>query len=202
MSAPSKIFAFVLLMMIGAPLSSPAAGEEPKMKTVTIDKFFDGQLQPLPLRLSIPANYVHAKGMDVEETYSYWMPPSEVKAAAASGDLPVKTGYIYGKISMSMAWLPDKKKFSGEAGYKESLKEDGITLISERHRDANGYPVWASIASAKSEDGKSIKRLYMAYLATKIETNCIYIAYMPPAKLPEAESDKIWNSIIDSIGKK
>lgn len=42
------------------------------MKTVSIDEFFAGQLQPLPLKLDVPKKYVHAEGLEVDDGYSYW----------------------------------------------------------------------------------------------------------------------------------
>jgi hypothetical protein len=72
---------------------------EVEMKTVHVDKFFAGQLQPLPLKWKIPKAYVYAEGLDVDETYSYWMQPNEIKAAISNKDLPGKAAqFLFCKI--------------------------------------------------------------------------------------------------------
>lgn len=95
----------ILAMLASASLHAA----EVEMRTVCIDEFFAGQLQPLPLKLDIPKEYVHAKGLEVGETYTYWMLPQAIKPAADTGDLP-GTGYVWGKISLDVGYLAEQKK--------------------------------------------------------------------------------------------
>ncbi len=185
----------ILIMLATAALHAA----EVEMKTVSIDDFFAGQLQPLPLHLDIPKDYVHAEGLDLEASYTYWMLPREIKPVAESGDLP-KTGYVWGKISLDVGWLADQKKFSQEDGLKEQLAAAGHEFVSQKKRNAGGFAVLAFIANFKMEDGNR-RTVYSAYIATNIETNCIYLSYSPPADFSAAQADKVWNSIIESISK-
>lgn len=169
------------------------------MKTVGIDEFFAGQLQPLPLKLDVPKEYVHANGLDLADSYTYWMLPKEIKPAAESGDLP-KTGYVWGKISLNVGWLPDQKKFSHEDGLKAQMAAAGHQLITQKKRNVGGFAVIASIVSLKGEDG-SKQLIYSAYIATNIETNCIYLSYSPPSDFSKEQAAKVWDAIIDSISK-
>lgn len=94
----------ILAMLASASLHAV----EVEMKTVSIDEFFAGQLQPLPLKLDIPKVYVHAKDLEVDESYTYWMLPQAIKPAADTGDLP-STGYVWGKISLDVGYLTNRK---------------------------------------------------------------------------------------------
>ncbi len=174
---------------------------EVEMKTVHVDKFFAGQLQPLPLKWKIPKAYVYAEGLDVDETYSYWMQPNEIKAAISNKDLPGKTGYIWGKLSIDVGYFTEEKKFSHEAEYKKQFEEQGLKFITEKRRDVAGFAVLASTFALNPND-KALRRLiFSAYIATNIDTNCIFLAYTAPANLTEKEAQKAWDTIIDSIEK-
>ncbi|WP_395747526.1 hypothetical protein [Prosthecobacter sp.] len=188
--------ATILAMLAAASLHAA----EVEMKTVSIDDFFAGQLQPLPLKLDVPKDYVHAKGLEVDEGYTYWMLPKEIKPVAESGDLP-KTGYVWGKISLDVGWLAEQKKFSHEDDLKAQLAAAGHQLAVQKRRDAGGFAVFASIVNFKLEDG-SRRPVYSAYIATNIESNCIYLSYSPPADFSAAQAAKVWDKIVESISKK
>ncbi|MCX6852153.1 MAG: hypothetical protein NTY98_24960 [Verrucomicrobia bacterium] len=117
----------ILAMLDAASLNAA----DVEMKTVSIDEFFAGQLQPLPLKLDIPKEYVHAKGLDVGESYTYWMLPQAIKPAAETGDLPV-TGYVWGKISLDVGYLAEQKKFSHEDGLKAELAAAGHEIVAQK----------------------------------------------------------------------
>ncbi|MFZ2276781.1 MAG: hypothetical protein WAW39_03235 [Prosthecobacter sp.] len=170
------------------------------MKTVSIDEFFAGQLQPLPLKLDVPKDYVHAEGLEVNESYTYWMLPQAIKPAADTGDLP-QTGYVWGKISLDVGYFAEKKKFSHEETLKSELAAAGLELVAQKKRNVGGYAVIAYILKYKQEDS-SRRLIYSAYIATNIETNCIYLSYSPPSDFSKEQAAKVWDAIIDSISKK
>ena len=192
----SFIKAGILAMLASASLHAA----EVEMKTVSIDEFFAGQLQPLPLKLDIPKVYVHAKDLEVDESYTYWMLPQAIKPAADTGDLP-STGYVWGKISLDVGYLAEQKKFSHEDGLKAELAAAGHELVAQKKRDVGGFAVIASIVNYKLQDGTR-RLIYSAYIATNIETNCIFLSYNPPSDFSKDRAAKIWATIIDSISKK
>ncbi len=170
------------------------------MKTVSIDEFFAGQLQTLPLKLDLPKEYVHAEGLKVRDSYTYWMLPSEIRTVAERGDLP-QTGYVWGKISRDIGYLAEQKKFSHEDDLKAELAAAGHELMAQKKRDAGGFAIIASIVSYKLEDG-SQRLIYSAYIATNIETNCLFLSYSPPTDFSKEQAVKVWDTIIESIAKR
>lgn len=192
----SFIKAGIFAMLASASLHAA----EIELKTVSVDEFFAGQLKPLPLKLDIPKEYVHAKDLKVDESYTYWMLPQAIKPAADTGDLP-STGYLWGKISLDVGYLAEQKKFSHEDGLKAELAAGGHELVAQKRRDAGGYAVIASIVNYKLEDG-SRRLIYSAYIATRIETNCIFLSYSPPSDFSKQQASQVWDRIIDSISKK
>lgn len=188
--------AFVAVLLATASLHAA----DVEMKTVTIDEFFAGQLQPIPLKLKIPKNYVHAKDLEVDETYTYWMQPQEIKPAADSGDLPAKTGYVWGKISQDVGYLKEQKKFSQEDELKAKLAEAGNEIVAQKKRDVGGFAVISTTVGMKQEKGPR-RLIFTAYIATNIETNCIFISYSQPSGFSEEQATKVWDTIIDSVSK-
>ncbi|MCX6852154.1 MAG: hypothetical protein NTY98_24965 [Verrucomicrobia bacterium] len=53
----------------------------------------------------------------------------------------------------------------------------------------------------KLEDG-SRRLIYSAYIATRIETNCIFLSNNPPSDFTKEQTAKVWDKIIDSIAMK
>lgn len=177
------------------------ADEPVEFKTVTFDDFFAGQLEPMPLTLKVPKHYEHAEGLEVDLGYTYWMRPDVVAAVKTNGDLPGETGYLWGKVSLDVGFLPDEKKFSHEDSFKAELEAAGHAVLAFRKRDTGGHAVCSTVVSMKQEDGT--KRLvFMAYVAMNIESNCVMLSYNPPARSSEEAARKTWDAIIDSIAKK
>jgi hypothetical protein len=194
----SAFFKVATILAMLATVSLHAA--DVPMKTVSIDEFFAGQLQPLPLKLDVPKEYVHADGLKVRGSYTYWMLPKEIKPVAETGDLP-QTGYVWGKISKDIGYLAEQKKFSHEDELKAELAAAGHELMAQKKRDAGGFAIIASIVSYKLEDG-SQRLVYSAYIATNIETNCLFLSYSPPSDFSKEQAAKVWDTIIESIAKK
>ena len=194
----TAFFKGAIIIAMLATISLHAA--DVAMKTVSIDEFFADQLQPLPLKLDVPKDYVHAKGLEVGESYTYWMLPQAIKPAAETGDLPQR-GYVWGKISQDVGYLAEQKKFSNEHGLKAELAASGHELVAQKKRNAGGFVVIASTVKYKLADGTR-RLIYSAYIATNIETNCIFLSYSPPSDFSKEQAEKIWDRIIDSISKK
>jgi hypothetical protein len=195
MTAFFKVATILAMLATGSLHAADVA-----MKTVSIDEFFADQLQPLPLKLDVPKAYVQAKGLEVSESYTYWMLPQAIKPAADTGDLP-QTGYVWGKISQDVGYLAEQKKFSHEDGLKAELAAGGHELVTQKKRDVGGFAVIASTVNYKQEDG-SRRLIYSAYIATNIETNCLFLSYSPPSDFSKEQTGKVWDAIIESISKK
>ncbi len=189
---------FTLLAVFACTASLlPAADVE--LKSVAVDEFFGGQLEHLPLKLQVPKAYLRARDLKVEQTYSYWMLPADIKTATSTGSLPGKNGYLYGKLSLDVGYSKTEKKFSHEDTFKKEAKAAGFDVVSSRKHDAGGFPAIASILAAKGENGNPRRLLFTGYVATMIESNCIFLSWTAPAALTEGEATKAWNAIIDSI---
>ncbi len=181
----------LLAILVGCATPEPVSVQE--YKRVSLDEFFAGQIVSIPLSFEIPAQYVHATRLKEPVAYSYWMQSNEVAGVVRSDNLPVKTGYLYGKVSMNVGFDQRKGKFSDEDAFEGQLAKAGMTLVEQKRFEVNGYPVWSLIVRQK--DGKVI---YSMYIAMLIESNALYIVYRPPTN-DLATGRAAWNRFISSI---
>lgn len=112
-----------------------------------------------------------------------------IKPAADTGDLS-NTCYVGGKISLNLGHLSERKKFSHEDGLKAELAAAGHELAAQKKRGAGGFAVIASIVNYKLEDGAR-RLICLVCIATRIETNCIFLSYNPPSDFSKERAAKV-----------
>ncbi len=186
------IIGFLLGPHTGLMAQTPAAPEV--YKRLTFDQFFDGQIEPIKLSMEIPARYVHAEGLEApDDSYSYWMEDHEIAGVKETMNLPSKTGYIYGKVSMDVGFDQKTNQFTNEDDLEMQMKEIGMKLIEKKKMRVNGYPILSFIGEAKN--GHVMCGMYVGML---IETNTVLVVQVPPGndlKLGQAS----WGRIVSSL---
>ena len=117
----------------------------------------------------------------------------EIAAAKKSKNLPVKTGYIYGKLSLDFGFEREKNKFTNEDDLEEQMKKVEMKLISKKRLEVNGYPVISIIGQNKK--GNVMCAMYVGML---IETNAVLIVYVPPENNLMI-GQVAWNKVVASL---
>ncbi len=163
-------------------------------KLIPINEFMAGGVQPLPLRISVPTGYVHAD-IKLPLTYSVWMPSSEIQGFVETKTFPVKTGWMYGKISLNTAYIRETGLFSGQDRLAQEMSKIGLKLIElEGKTSLSGHP----ILFVSMLDENSGAKTYNAYIATLISTNVLFIAYRP-SDSDETHGEPVWVDIKTSL---
>jgi hypothetical protein len=112
---------FARRVLLGALLAIPAlaSAADPTIscvpfRTVPFDAFTRGNFTvSVPLEVPVPLEYELADFGSEAMGYAYWMLPKEVAKARKSHDLPAKTGYLYGKLSLDVSYDADQDFFRG-----------------------------------------------------------------------------------------
>ncbi|MDO8311590.1 MAG: hypothetical protein Q7T25_06595 [Sideroxyarcus sp.] len=114
---------FLLISNVYADTCIPA-------KRVSFDDFMYQSLSvSIPLTLLVPAEYELAK-LDAPVSYSYWMTPDSAKATEQTHDLPKSTGYMYGKLSLSVGYDATSDSFPGMENFKADAEAQGLVVVS------------------------------------------------------------------------
>jgi hypothetical protein len=166
-------------------------------RTVPFDKFMQGAVAEfvhVPVQVLVPAAYEHAQ-LQEDPFRSYWMRPAAVEQVRKSdGDLTKAGGYLYGLISMSVAYDPEKDVFPGSDQMAEEFKKHGFSDAHSEYIRRNG--VTMLVFDAKGPDGKRIRA---AYFGLNVATNAVYDAYMPPPGDPDGEGDCFWPQFVRTL---
>jgi len=185
------LIAFLLL----APFVC-TANDTLKLKTVELTIFMQGQLaKPIALPIPVPSDYESATIPDAPISYAYWMRPRDVEKTIRTGNLPSNNGYMYGKISLDVGYDKDSDLFIGFDDPKSiaQVRASFLSLTIERCHFKE-HPVLLLKAAAPS----SGNMVYAMYLATKIETNTIYLAIRPPQN-SRYVGDQIFDALKGSL---
>ncbi len=184
-------YALIAVLVVGCKtIETMAPGSEPTLKEVTLDEFMNNGLsKSIPISFAIPEEYIHAE-LDAPMTYSYWMPSEKVQTARDSKDMPTDTGWIYGKVTLSVGYDEKSDKFIGADNLEQQAKMGGFTNVISERMEVGGYP----ILTLEMKHEKSGKQIYSMYIGMKLETNTIYLAYRAP-KSEEALGRYVWSNL-------
>lgn len=194
----------LLAMTIGcgkpatAPLRAPKATSDflPEMKELSLDDFLGGVSSvKIPIRISIPANYLPAKLPNGPALTSYWMTPEGAAQARRTDDLPLDSGWIYGEFSSGVAYDQQARSFTGLDWDSPALAQGGFKVSGTSSGAANGYPV----AFVEAYHAPTRRPVYMMYVATLNGTDVLVISYRPPHN-SRAVGDVVWTALKRSVG--
>ncbi|MBI5767178.1 MAG: hypothetical protein HZA93_05235 [Verrucomicrobia bacterium] len=183
---------FTAIVLFGG-CETASTKSSPEYRRVTFDEFFAKQVVSLPLSFEIPAQYVHATGLTVPSTYSYWMKRDEIAKAARTQDLPGKTGFVYGKLSLDVGFDQTRGRFTIEDDFESKAAQSGLEILSRRKLEIKGHAILDYMTRARN--GNIVCSLY---IATRIETNALYIAYRPPGN-DLTHAKEVWNRMVGSV---
>lgn len=145
-------------------------------KPIAFDTFMHGALSvSVPLKVAVPSNYRHADIAEIDSTYSYWMAPDGAKRAKRSGDLPA-AGYLYGKVSMDVAYDAERDLFVDGDGrdIRQQLAAEGA-IAADQMRIRGHTLLFLEVVPEPNA-----RKVYAVYLALNRATNAAYLAYRPP----------------------
>ena len=148
-------------------------------RPVPFDTFMNGSLSvSIPLTLLVPAGYRFTPA-DAPETYSFWMTPDSAAAFRKAKDLPVLKGFMYGKVSLDVAYDSRTGVFVGAEDQEAAAAQAGMD-VSFQKASSHGH----ALLFIEGTERKTQRKLYALYVALNVATNTVYIVYMPPKDEP------------------
>lgn len=174
------------------------AAEPVDLRTLSLEEFMHGQVGvPIDVPVAVPAIYEWATISKAPVSYAYWMRPQDVAPAESSGDLPVEHGYMYGKISLDVAYDKRKDVFVGadDRSTMRKLKAAFPSIVTTRLKYGEH-----SVLLMSMHDHRLGKPIYVMYVGTNADTNVIYVAFRPPHNSKEI-GDYVWASLAETLVK-
>ena len=181
----NKVCIFFILLLSVSVVNSKELVE---LKPVPLLEFMKGDLnQSFPVDILVPKEYQSYEFEADEAGKYYWMRPKDAKKAIKSSELPIKKGFMYGKVTTNVGYDINKDLFIGIEDESTQKQMEGYLdeFLMERV-DVSGYPVLLVKMVLK----ETKKPSYLIYLATKIASNVVVIAHIPP-KYSEKKGDYV-----------
>jgi hypothetical protein len=171
--------------------SAKGSVSEGPFKILKFDELMKDQIiRSIPLRVSIPKEYERLP-LAPAVNGVVWARPDEFEAIRQTNDLPAKTGYFFGRLTLNVGYDAGTGSFicgpnCDEKALMRQVKDAADDAQFER-RTVNGMPILLieidAVSKLKTAGGAT--KMYMAYIATLIDTNVALITYLPPSQSPD-----------------
>lgn len=183
-------------MLAGVLFSANAcAGECIASHPIAFDTFMaDAANVHADLILRVPDGFEHASLGEDADDHAYWMRPDAVRRARSSGDLPIASGYMYGKVSLDVGYDRGRNVFIGAEDLRATLEQEGFDVTAIRRADRNGH----ALLFVRASHRESRKPVYGLYVATGIDTTAVYLAWRPPGN-DRRIGDCFWDAFEETV---
>src|SRR5262245_44667793 len=168
-------------------------------KIITFDELMKDQIiRSIHLRVSVPKEYERLQ-LHPAINGVVWTLPDEFEGIRQTKDLPSKSGYFHGRLTLNVGYDARNDSFicgpnCNEQALIQQLRNAADDAKFER-RTMNGIPILLieidAVSKLKTTGGAT--KLYMAYIATLIDTNVVLISYLPPSQSPD-QGRAIWTA--------
>lgn len=169
----------VFLLVAGLAATGAArAGEPVVLKSVTLAEFTQKKpMGAVPLSIPVPIQYEFSKLKGMRWNDIIWMRPDDVEPANNTNDLPVKNGFMIGKITTDVRYDKAADIFVGvEDGESMGQAKKVASDLRVDRLDAGGHRV---VLISMTED-KTSKHVYAMYVATDLGDAVVRISFRPP----------------------
>ncbi|MBI2104298.1 MAG: hypothetical protein HYT90_01780 [Candidatus Omnitrophica bacterium] len=171
-----------ILSVLIQPLPLRGAEGSIEFKTVSLDDFFGGPPAGMnveryfPIDVDVPAIYNgHENPSWVGE--QFWSTESDVERLTQEGKPLPEHGFFSVKVSMNIGYDAQADVFSDfqgtdERNLKAAMSKQGLQVTEVKRHDVKGFPTL--IVEGDGPEGKKVR---IAYVATKIDTNVLFVFY-------------------------
>jgi hypothetical protein len=185
-------FPFVAILIDGAE-TTKAAHADVGYRVVSFDAAMKSQIaRSIPLQVAIPNSY-EALVLDPPRGV-IWAEPGDLVEVKQANAAP-RHGNFHGRLTTNVGYDASKKSFicgpgCGEEMIVSRMSESvgGGNVKSEKHV-VNGVPLL--LLEIDTSRAGAVKTIYMAYVATLIDTNVVLMSYRPAPDSQDAGAE-VW----------
>jgi len=191
-SIPFRLSIFFLLLVLSSP-----TGSAQDFKTMSFDTAAEGLLlRSMPLNVAFPADYHLYKNEPMGGNWM-WTTPASYAFLQENGHTSPDEGIFQIRISRDIGYDRSSGTFicgpnCGESDFVAMMEAAGFSDIQTETKTVHGIPIFIVEATMLEIEGFPPSKIYMAHLATFIDTNAVLFAYTPPVSEPE-RGERAWN---------
>lgn len=196
----------VLVAAFAAPgHSQPTPGTDgqqvggPKMQRMPLLKAMSGDIVVnVPLTITLPADYQPLFDQDHSTSGTFWATAEDLRAAVKGDQFDttkLKRGLFWFRHAENVGYDARTEKFIPEMSAEDLARQTGLTNLKIMQKKVNGRAVLTITGS------KGNRSVYLLYIWTGIDTNCILASYHHPAGNHSAQDDETWSQIVAGLGR-
>lgn len=152
-------------------------------------KALESNGEKLPLLFTVPL--IFEKRDAPEQQTTLWGTKEDIDAVLATGNLKKsKNGIFTLKISLNVGYDEQSKKFSGEEQMANAKNQPGLSDVTFRRSDVQGFPM--ATFTAVSGD----RHLFLQYIA--LGNSALLVNYFPAETFSPKDSE-IWSQFVNGF---
>lgn len=157
------------------------------------DAFKSLLVKPLPLMVSIPANYQFEL---IKGNQWVWTHPSALPALRKDGTKPNDHGLFTAQITTNVQYDRASDSFTCGPGCDQralltKLERDGLPIAAVERHTVSGVPLLLLDIDASKVTGGQRQRVYLVYASTTVDQRTVLISFRP-ALAQESNGFAIW----------
>jgi hypothetical protein len=172
------------------------------VRVVSLDEATNHALvRAMPLKVAIPRSFKLFPDQPYPGNW-LWTSQKSYDTIEKDGKSDGSEGLLQLRISTQIGYDRASDAFicgpgCGQAQIVKQMNDAGFRVQANERRTVNGVPAWFLEATA-GPPGAPSQNLYLAYLATLMDTNVVVLTWGPPLKDP-ARGERVWTAIKQTL---
>ena len=150
----------------------------------------------VPVAVTLPADYRPLFDRDHSTNGTFWATAEDLRAAVHGDQVDttkLKRGLFWFRHALNVGYDVQTNKFIPEIRAEDFARQSGLTNLKIAQKQINGRAV-LTITGRKGN-----RSIYLLYVWTGIDTNCVQVSYHHPAGNHSAQDDLAWSQIVTGL---
>jgi hypothetical protein len=152
----------------------------------------------VPVTVTLPADYEPFYDPKHPTRGTFWATGEDLRAAIRGGEVDttkLKGGLFWFRHALDIGYDARAGEFIPEVRGEDLAKQAGLTNPKVTQQVVNGRAV---LTVTGNRGGRSV---YLLYVWTGIDTNCVLVTYHHPAGNHSPRDDQVWSQFVGGLGQ-
>src|SRR5262249_26471227 len=175
----------------GKQAGAPGTQRMPLLKAMSGDIVVN-----VPVTAALPADYPPLFDRDQSTNGTFWATAEDLRAAVRGNQVDstkLKRGLFWFRHALNVGYDAQTDKFIPEIRAEDLARQTGVTDLKIAQKKINDRAVLTITGN------KGNRSIYLLYVWTGIDTNCVLVSYHHAAGKHSAQDDQAWSQIVTGL---
>ncbi|MCI0637919.1 MAG: hypothetical protein L0Y70_02520 [Gemmataceae bacterium] len=152
----------------------------------------------VPVTVTLPADYEPLYNQEDSTLGTFWATGEDLRAAVHGDEVDttkLKKGLFWFRHALNVGYDAQTGKFIPEMTEEDLAKQTGLTNLKTTQKTVNGRAVLTITGSTGN------RSVYLLYVWTGIDTNCVLVTYHHPAGNHSLRDDQVWSQLVGGLSQ-